>query len=146
MKWNQGDEVDLYQALRASVERYEGAVNRTVKLPWVKDDIHDLLTADMNDTGFHWRLDCLNKSLRPLRGGDFIVIAPSYLSTLARKAWYRSTSSPWFHFISKSVTSAAASAAAVEPRRRGRSLSGAAFQCREVRRCCQSYSQVACCQ
>lgn len=75
MKWNQGDEVDLYQALRASVERYEGAVNRTVKLPWVKDDIHDLLTADMNDTGFHWRLDCLNKSMRPLRGGDFIVIA-----------------------------------------------------------------------
>ena len=75
MKWNQGDEVDLYQALRASVERYEGAVNRTVKLPVVNDCILDLLKEDKDDTGFHWRLDCLNKSLRPLRPGDFGIIA-----------------------------------------------------------------------
>lgn len=75
VRWNSGDEVDLYQALRSSVEKFEGVVNRTVRLPWVQDNIHDLLLADQHDTGFHWRLDCLNRSLRPLRGGDFIVVA-----------------------------------------------------------------------
>lgn len=74
-KWNDGDEVDLYVAMRGVVERYEKAVNRSVKMPWVLDHIHDLLTDDMNDTGFHWRLDCLNRSMRPLRGGDFGIIA-----------------------------------------------------------------------
>lgn len=74
-KWNAGDEVDLYLAMRSVVERYEKAVNRTVKMPWVQDSIHDLLMDDMNDVGFHWRLDCLNRSMRPLRGGDFGIIA-----------------------------------------------------------------------
>jgi len=74
-KWNDGDEIDLYVALRSSVEKYEKTINRTVKMPWVLDDIHDLLLADQNDVGFHWRLDCLNRSMRPLRGGDFGIIA-----------------------------------------------------------------------
>lgn len=74
-RWNAGDEIDLYAAMRDHVAVYEQALNRTVKLPWVKDSIHDLLLADQNDVGLHWRLDCLNRSMRPLRGGDFGIIA-----------------------------------------------------------------------
>lgn len=74
-QWQKGDEIDLYVALRDEVERYEQGTNRKVKVPWVTDTIGDLLTMEENDTGLHWRLACLNMSTRPLRGGDFIVVA-----------------------------------------------------------------------
>jgi len=74
-KWNQGDEVDLYAELRANVERFEQQVDRKVKNPQVLDPIEDLLKAEANDEGLHWRLPCLNRHIKPLRGGDFVVIA-----------------------------------------------------------------------
>jgi replicative DNA helicase len=74
-KWNNGDELDLYKELRNSVERFEQQVDRKVKNPQVLDPIEDLLKAEENDTGLHWRLPCLNRHIKPLRGGDFVVIA-----------------------------------------------------------------------
>ena len=74
-RWNQGDEVDLYVALRGEVAAFEAHTNRKVKVPWVEDRIADLLVDEQNDAGLHWRLSCLNMSMRPLRGGDFGVIA-----------------------------------------------------------------------
>jgi replicative DNA helicase len=74
-RWNQGDEVELYAALREQVERYESETNRKVVVPWVTTTIADLLSEEANDTGLHWRLDCLNLSMRPLRGGDFGIVA-----------------------------------------------------------------------
>lgn len=74
-QWNDGDEVDLYVALRAAVENFEGQTNRKVKAPWVQTPIGEMLEEEANDTGLHWRLACLNMSMRPLRGGDFIVVA-----------------------------------------------------------------------
>lgn len=74
-KWNNGDEIDLYKELRNSVERFEQQVDRKVKNPQVLDPIEDLLKAEENDTGLHWRLPCLNRHIKPLRGGDFIIIA-----------------------------------------------------------------------
>lgn len=74
-QWNRGDEVDLYIALRDTVERFEADTNRKVKVPWVTTTIAELLADEENDTGLHWRLDCLNMSMRPLRGGDFGIIA-----------------------------------------------------------------------
>lgn len=74
-KYNEGAEVDLYVALREEVGRFEQATNRKVKVPWVTDDIDDILKDDKEDRGLHWRLECLNTVMRPLRGGDFIVWA-----------------------------------------------------------------------
>ena len=74
-KWNEGDEIDLYYALRTVVEDFEAQSLRKVKTPWVQDNIEDLLADDKNDKGFHWRLDCLNGCMRPLRPGDFGIIA-----------------------------------------------------------------------
>lgn len=74
-RWNEGDEADLFSAMRGLVEDFEMQTNRKVKLPWVDDDITDLLKADENDTGLHWRLSCLNMAMRPLRGGDFGIVA-----------------------------------------------------------------------
>jgi replicative DNA helicase len=74
-KFQEGEEVDLYSGTRAIVEAFEMETNRKVKLPWVDVSIESLLEDEKNDVGLHWRLDCLNQSMRPLRGGDFIVIA-----------------------------------------------------------------------
>lgn len=74
-QWNRGDELDLYTSLRDAVEQFENDTQRKVKVPWVTTTIADLLKEEENDTGLHWRLDCLNMSMRPLRGGDFGIIA-----------------------------------------------------------------------
>lgn len=74
-KWQAGDEVDLYVALREQVEAFEQNTNRKVKVPWVTANIEDLLEDEKNDVGLHWRLDCLNLSMRPLRGGDAGIVA-----------------------------------------------------------------------
>lgn len=74
-RWNNGDEVDLYLELRKRVEGYEQQVDRKVKNPQVLDAIEDLLKAEENDTGLHWRLPCLNRHIKPLRGGDFVIVA-----------------------------------------------------------------------
>lgn len=74
-KWNSGEEVDLYAELRRNIEHFESQVDRKVKNPQVLDPIEDLLKAEENDTGLHWRLPCLNRHIKPLRGGDFVVVA-----------------------------------------------------------------------
>ncbi len=74
-KWQEGDEIDLYTSMRALVEDFEAQTNRKIKLPWINPDIDALLMQDANDTGLHWRLDCLNLAFRPLRAGDFGIIA-----------------------------------------------------------------------
>lgn len=74
-RFNEGDEIDLGAAMREIVERFEADCDRKVKTPWVRDDINDLLQDDADDRGFHWRLPDLNESLRPLRPGDFGILA-----------------------------------------------------------------------
>lgn len=74
-RWNAGDEVDLYTELRHTVEQFEVDTNRKVKVPWVDVKIAALLAMEENDTGLHWRQSCLNLSMRPMRGGDFGIIA-----------------------------------------------------------------------
>jgi replicative DNA helicase len=41
----------------------------------VLDPIEDLLKAEEDDRGLHFRLPCLNRHLKPLRAGDFGLIA-----------------------------------------------------------------------
>ncbi len=74
-KFNAGDEVDLRSSLDAIIDNYDTQVDRKVKNPQVLDPIEDLLKAEENDVGFHWRLGCLNRHLKPLVAGDFVVIA-----------------------------------------------------------------------
>lgn len=74
-KWSNGDEVDLYLELRNNVERFEQQVDRKVRNPQVLDPIEDLLKAEESDKGFHWRLPCLNRHIKPLRSGDFVIVA-----------------------------------------------------------------------
>lgn len=73
--FNEGKEIDLGAALRATVEQFELDTNRKVKTPWVKVDIDAMLEDTANDRGLHWRQPELNVSMRPLIPGDFGIIA-----------------------------------------------------------------------
>jgi replicative DNA helicase len=72
---NAGEEVDIRTGMLNLLSAYDKTVIRTDKDPQVRDPIEDLLKAEENDVGLHWRLPCLNAHLKPIGSGDFIVIA-----------------------------------------------------------------------
>ena len=74
-KYSAGEEVDVRLGLMGALEEYDKQIDRKVKDPQVMDAIEDILKAAENDTGLHWRLPCLNRHMRPLQGGDFIIVA-----------------------------------------------------------------------
>lgn len=64
----------LPEAISAVVDAYK--MNVGIKaVPWNDTPIEDLLQEDVDETGLKWRLACLNESMRPLRPGDFGIIA-----------------------------------------------------------------------
>jgi replicative DNA helicase len=74
-KFNNGEEIDLRACVTARIDEYDKIVDRKIKNPQVLDAIEDLLKAEENDVGLHWRLPCLNRHIKPLVGGDFVVVA-----------------------------------------------------------------------
>jgi replicative DNA helicase len=70
-----GEEVDLHRETVAITEEYEKQVDKKVKNPQVLDPIEDLLKAEENNEGLPWPLNCLNRHIKPMVGGDFIVVA-----------------------------------------------------------------------
>lgn len=74
-KFNDGEEVDLRAGLSGFIDRYDLLIDRKVKNPQVLDPIEDLLKAEENDVGLHFRLPCLNRHIKPLVPGDFVVVA-----------------------------------------------------------------------
>lgn len=73
-RWHRGDEVDIVKQARTLVDEYESQVRRKVKLPFVELN-ENLFDEDKNNSGFKWAWDCLNLTMRPLRSGDFIILA-----------------------------------------------------------------------
>ncbi|WCD56101.1 DNA helicase [Caulobacter phage BL199] len=73
--YNEGKEVNVAASLRTIMEQHEADTTRKVKTPLVTDDISDLLKQDAEDIGFHWRMEGLNRAMRPLRAGDFMILA-----------------------------------------------------------------------
>lgn len=72
--YDTGD-VDITPALRDLAERHENWMNRQMQHPKVRDRIEDILEEDKNDEGLRFRLNCLNEAMRPLRAGDFGIVA-----------------------------------------------------------------------
>lgn len=73
-RWQRGEEVNISRVLRSLVDRYETDVKRKVKIPFVEIN-ENLFDEDVNNSGFTWAWECLNNTMRPLRGGDFIILA-----------------------------------------------------------------------
>lgn len=74
-RYQLGEDVDLRQHLTSLIDAYDKQVDRKVKNPQVLDAIEDLLLAEQNDEGLHFRLPCLNRHIKPLVPGDFVIMA-----------------------------------------------------------------------
>lgn len=70
-RYNAGDEVSVVHTIRTLADK---APVTGDAIPYANTDIAAMLAEDENDWGFKWRLDCMNKHMRPLRGGDFGII------------------------------------------------------------------------
>lgn len=75
LKFQAGDDINLGLHLARISEQYDQALDKKVKNPQVLDPIEDLLKQEENDTGLHFRLNCLNRHIKPIVGGDFFVLA-----------------------------------------------------------------------
>lgn len=73
-EFDEGDLPDPYTALGTVMDAYRK--RRGLKAQtWNDTPIEELLKDEFDDSGVRWRLDCLNMSMRPLRPGDFGIIA-----------------------------------------------------------------------
>lgn len=73
--YSDGKDIDLLHLLGELTDKVKAQREKRIKIPWVNDPIEELLKEDEIDGGLTWRLPILNSSMRPLRGGDFGVIA-----------------------------------------------------------------------
>lgn len=73
-RYNSGEDIQIAQELSGAVDKYKKELGVT-KMPEVSENIDELLDNVGNDEGVHWRLPCLNRAMRPLRGGDTVIVA-----------------------------------------------------------------------
>lgn len=74
-KYQAGEEIDIIEEAQLIVEATQEALVRKVKTPEVQADWQEMIEEEENMSGIHWRLPALAGSLRPLRPGDFGIIA-----------------------------------------------------------------------
>lgn len=73
-EYTEGELPDLLGALTQQMDEYKRARNiKSVK--FIDTPISELLADELSTEGVTWRLNCLNRSMRPLKGGDFGIIA-----------------------------------------------------------------------
>ena len=73
--YRDGKPLDLYSELRSQVDRMQTDLDRKRSFEHVDVSIEELIAEDSNNEGLLWRLKSLNRAMRPLRPGDFIIIA-----------------------------------------------------------------------
>jgi len=70
----EGDVSDIPSELNRIVDSYK--LSRNIKqIKFIDTSIKDLLQDEFNDAGVSFRLHCLNRAMRGLRGGDAIIVA-----------------------------------------------------------------------
>lgn len=74
-RYNEGEEVDLGPSLRSLVDEFDAKTEAFVNTPLVDDDIDQLMEDQADGKGLSWRLECLNRVIRPAIEGDFIIVA-----------------------------------------------------------------------
>lgn len=69
-----GDEPEVFYAISTVLDDYRKQLG-IKSTAWIDTPIGDLLKDEFDDSGLRWPLDCLNRSMRGLRPGDFGIIA-----------------------------------------------------------------------
>lgn len=75
IRYNEGAEIDLTAETRTLLDEYDARLLRHTKVPQVKVDFDNLMHDDAHGVGLKWRLNCMNKHMRPMVGGDAIIVA-----------------------------------------------------------------------
>lgn len=75
LKFADGEEIDLRATIDALSVEYDHSVGAVQDDPCLADTIEELLEETEDDAGIHFRLNCLNQCMRPLRAGDFGLLA-----------------------------------------------------------------------
>jgi replicative DNA helicase len=74
-KFDEGElTIPLADLVAAKVDEYKINIGARAAM-WNNTPIEELLIEDLDESGVRWRLGCLSESMRPLRPGDFGVIA-----------------------------------------------------------------------
>lgn len=74
-EYNAGDlAVPIADKIGSIMDEYKININAKSS-KWDDTDIDELLKEDLNNEGIKWRMNTLNECMRPLRGGDFGIIA-----------------------------------------------------------------------
>lgn len=71
-RYNAGDDISVTRSL---IDLAEKVPVSSAELPEAAFNIDMMLDEEENDFGFHWPIDALNQSMRPLRPGDFGILA-----------------------------------------------------------------------
>lgn len=73
-EYNEGELPDFMASMIDAMDSWKRS--RNVKsIKFIDTPISELLAEELSTDGIRWRLNCLNKSMRPLKGGDFGIIA-----------------------------------------------------------------------
>jgi len=75
VQWNGGAEFSLRDELSTLAEGITDRMDRKARLPLVTESPEELMAMDEHDIGIHFRLSCLARNLRAMRGGDFGIYA-----------------------------------------------------------------------
>ena len=81
-------EGDLTAMVRQINDDHESWLMKRKQHPKVTERIEDILQEDADDVGFHWRLNALNEAMRPLRAGDFGIVAARV--DTGKSSWFAS--------------------------------------------------------
>lgn len=73
-QFNAGDLPNILMAVTAEIDAFKADVG-IKDIKFIDTDIDALLLEESDDNGVRWRLTELNDSMRPLRAGDFGIIA-----------------------------------------------------------------------
>lgn len=74
-KYEAGDLIlPLADYVAAELDAYKMNVGLEA-MAWESRSIEELLEEDLNNEGIRWRLNCINNCMRPLRPGDFGIVA-----------------------------------------------------------------------
>lgn len=74
-KYDDGEDINILREISTLAEQAETDLDKKVTYSFVDDHIGDLLSSDENQVGLNWRLQCLHDYMRPLRSGDFGIVA-----------------------------------------------------------------------
>ena len=73
-RFDDGSVKDIYREMSELFDQHKTDAKIT-GIDFIRTDIGELLKNDEDEDGLRWRMDCLNECMRPLRWGDFLIVA-----------------------------------------------------------------------